>query len=102
MTVFSVFKGWWVKLLFMDQRPYLYSRKANSGGPCGYMWPHWGGVESGNYTASGYAHQRVSVAPSLNTVGVRFGNDPVDTVAPKEWEAVLTAVGNYLESGSTE
>ncbi len=74
--------------------------KANSGGPRGYMWPHWGGVESGNYTASGYAHQRVSVAPSLNTVGVRFGNDPVDTVAPKEWEAVLTAVGNYLESGS--
>lgn len=73
--------------------------KAKGGGPRGYMWPHWGGVESGNYTAAGYGHQRVSVAPSLNTVGVRFGNDPVDSIAPKEWEAVLTAVGNYLESG---
>ncbi len=73
--------------------------KENGGGPRGYMWPHWGGEESGNYTAAGYGHQRVSVAPSLNMVGVRFGNDPVDTVAPKEWEAVLTAVGNYLETG---
>lgn len=71
--------------------------KPNGGGPRGYMWPHWGGVESGNYTAAGYGHQRVSVAPSLNAVGVRFGNDPVDTVAPKEWEAVLTAVGTFLE-----
>ncbi|MGB1581678.1 MAG: serine hydrolase domain-containing protein [Nevskiales bacterium] len=76
--------------------------KANGGGPRGYMWPHWGGVESGNYTAAGYGHQRVSVAPSLNMVGVRFGNDPVDTVAPKEWEAVLTAVGNFLETGIGE
>ncbi len=75
--------------------------KARGGGPRGYMWPHWGGEESGNYTAAGYGHQRVSVAPSLNMVGVRFGNDPVDTIAPKEWEAVLTAVGNYLESGKT-
>ncbi|MGB1563366.1 MAG: serine hydrolase domain-containing protein [Sinimarinibacterium flocculans] len=73
--------------------------KANGGGPRGYMWPHWGGEESGNYTAAGYGHQRVSVAPSLNMVGVRFGNDPVDSIAPKEWEAVLTAVGNYLEHG---
>ena len=73
--------------------------KNNGGGPRGYMWPHWGGVESGNYTAAGYGHQRVSVAPSLDMVGVRFGNDPVDTVAPKEWEAVLTAVGNYLKFG---
>ncbi|WP_380732211.1 serine hydrolase domain-containing protein [Sinimarinibacterium flocculans] len=73
--------------------------KANGGGPRGYMWPHWGGEESGNYTAAGYGHQRVSVAPSLNMVGVRFGNDPVDSIAPKEWEAVLTAVGNYLEQG---
>jgi hypothetical protein len=32
-------------------------------------------------------------------VGVRFGNDPVDTVAPAEWEAVLTAIGNHLEGG---
>lgn len=71
--------------------------KASGGGPRGYMWPHWGGQESGNYTAAGYGHQRVSVAPSLNMVGVRFGNDPIDTIAPKEWEAVLTAVGNYLE-----
>jgi CubicO group peptidase (beta-lactamase class C family) len=71
--------------------------KATGGGPRGYMWPHWGGEESGNYTASGYGHQRVSVAPSLNMVGVRFGNDPVDSVAPKEWEAVLTAVGKHLE-----
>ncbi len=76
--------------------------RATGGGPRGYMWPHWGGEESGNYTAAGYGHQRVSVAPSLNMVGVRFGNDPVDTVAPKEWEAVLTAVGNYLETGVSQ
>lgn len=76
--------------------------KENGGGPRGYMWPHWGGVESGNYTAAGYGHQRVSVAPALNTVGVRFGNDPVDTIAPKEWEAVLTAVGEYLQTGQTQ
>lgn len=76
--------------------------KENGGGPRGYMWPHWGGVESGNYTAAGYGHQRVSVAPSLNMVGVRFGNDPVDTVAPKEWEAVLTAIGDYLETGGAQ
>ncbi|WP_052368347.1 serine hydrolase domain-containing protein [Algiphilus aromaticivorans] len=76
--------------------------KANGGGPRGYMWPHWGGVESGNYTAAGYGHQRVSVAPSLNMVGVRFGNDPVDSVAPKEWDALLTAVGNYLQFGETQ
>ncbi len=73
--------------------------KSNGGGPRGYMWPHWGGVDSGNYTAAGYGHQRVSVGPSLNMVGVRFGNDPVDSIAPKEWEAVLTAVGRYLEFG---
>jgi CubicO group peptidase (beta-lactamase class C family) len=71
--------------------------KATGGGPRGYMWPHWGGVESGNYTAEGYGHQLVSVAPSLHTVGIRFGNDPTDTIAQKEWEAVLTAVGNYLQ-----
>lgn len=72
---------------------------ATGGGPRGYMWPHWGGVESGNYTAEGYGHQHVAVAPSLNTVGVRFGNDPVETIAHAEWEALLTAVGNYLEGG---
>lgn len=71
--------------------------KATGGGPRGYMWPHWGGVESGNYTAQGYGFQLVSVAPSLNMTGVRFGNDPVDTIAQKEWEAVLTAVGQHLE-----
>jgi CubicO group peptidase (beta-lactamase class C family) len=75
--------------------------KATGGGPRGYMWPWWGSIESGNYTAEGYGHQLISVAPSLNMVGVRFGNDPVDTIAQKEWEAVLTAVGNYLESGAT-
>ncbi len=74
--------------------------KSNGGGPRGYMWPHWGGVESGNYTAEGYGHQHVAVAPSLNTVGVRFGNDPVETIAHEEWEALLTAVGNYLEHGA--
>jgi CubicO group peptidase (beta-lactamase class C family) len=76
--------------------------KQTGGGPRGYMWPHWGGEESGNYTAAGYGHQRVSVAPSLNMVGVRFGNDPVDTIAPKEWEAVLTAVGNFLEHSTAQ
>ncbi len=76
--------------------------KETGGGPRGYMWPHWGGEDSGNYTAAGYGHQRVSVAPGLNVVGVRFGNDPVDTIAPKEWEAVLTAVGQYLETGVSQ
>ena len=76
--------------------------KATGGGPRGYMWPHWGGIESGNYTAQGYGHQLVSVAPSLDMVGVRFGNDPVDTIAQKEWESVLTAVGHYLENGLAE
>lgn len=71
--------------------------KASGGAPRGYMWAQWDNGEPGNYTAIGYGHQRVSVAPSLDMVGVRFGNDPVDTIAPKEWEAVLTAVGNHLE-----
>jgi CubicO group peptidase (beta-lactamase class C family) len=71
--------------------------KANGGGPRGYMWPHWGGEESGNYTAAGYGHQRVGVAPSLNLVGVRFGNDPGESMAPKEWEAMMNAVGTFLE-----
>lgn len=74
--------------------------EATGGGPRGYMWPWWGdSVEAGNYTAEGYGHQLVMVAPSLHMVGVRFGNDPVDSIAQKEWEAVLTAVGNYLEGG---
>lgn len=75
--------------------------KSTGGGPRGYMWPHWGGEDSGNYTAVGYGHQRVSVAPSLDMVGVRFGNDPVDTIAPAEWEAVLTAVGQHLQQRGT-
>lgn len=69
--------------------------KATGGGPRGYMWPRW----SGGYTASGYGHQRVSVAPGLNMTGVRFGNDPIDTVAPKEWEAVYLAVAAALARG---
>jgi CubicO group peptidase (beta-lactamase class C family) len=73
--------------------------KATGGGPRGYMWAQWDNQEPGNYTAIGYGHQRVSVAPALNITGVHFGNDPVDSIAPKEWEAVLTAVGNYLEHG---
>jgi hypothetical protein len=64
------------------------------------MWAQWEYVkEPGNYTAIGYGHQRVSVAPALSMVGVRFGNDPADSVAPKEWETVLTAVGKHLEDG---
>ncbi|HEY1075401.1 MAG TPA: serine hydrolase [Fontimonas sp.] len=73
--------------------------KASGGGPRGYMWPHLGEAESGNYTAEGYGHQLVSVMPGLSTVGVRFGNDPIDTIAQKEWEAVLAAVGTYLQNG---
>lgn len=73
---------------------------ATGGGDRGYMWAKWEYVQDpGNYTAIGYGHQRISVAPALNMVGVRFGNDPVDSVAPKEWETVLTAVGKYLEQG---
>jgi CubicO group peptidase (beta-lactamase class C family) len=71
--------------------------KSTGGGPRGYMWAQWDNGEPGNYTAIGYGHQRVSVAPALKMVGVRFGNDPVDSIAPKEWEAVLTAVGRHLE-----
>jgi hypothetical protein len=56
------------------------------------MWPEF----SEGYTASGYGHQRVSVGPALKMSGVRFGNDPVDTVAPAEWEAVYRAVGEAL------
>ena len=76
--------------------------KASGGGPRGYMWPHLGEAESGNYTAEGYGHQLVSVMPALNVVGVRFGNDPLDTIAQKEWEAVLAAVGEHLEGGGVD
>ena len=66
-----------------------------TGGPRGYMWPKW----SDGYTASGFGTQRVSVAPALNMTGVRFGNDPVDSIASKEWEAVLLAVAHALADG---
>jgi CubicO group peptidase (beta-lactamase class C family) len=75
---------------------------ATGGGPRGYMWAKWDNQEPGNYTAIGYGHQRVSVAPSQKMVGARFGNDPVDSIAPKEWEAVLTAVGTHLENGANK
>ncbi|MDX1589613.1 MAG: serine hydrolase [Oleiphilaceae bacterium] len=77
---------------------YNYNLKTG-GGERGYMWPHWGGIESGNYTAAGFGHQRIGVAPSQSLVSVRFGNDPTDTIGGPEWEAVTTAVGKYLESG---
>lgn len=79
--------------------------KTRGGGSRGYMWPHWNGIESGNYTASGFGGQRVGVAPSQNLVSVRFGNDVVDSavgIAEKEWEIISTAVGNYLEHGTTD
>jgi CubicO group peptidase (beta-lactamase class C family) len=63
-----------------------------NGGPRGYMWPEF----ADGYTAAGYGHQRVSVGPQLKLSGVRFGNDPVDTVAPAEWDAVYRAVGEAL------
>ncbi len=63
-----------------------------TGGPRGYMWPEW----SAGYSAAGFGHQRVSVAPALNMVGVRFGNDPVDSIAPGEWEALYLAVADAL------
>jgi CubicO group peptidase (beta-lactamase class C family) len=76
--------------------------KARGGGSRGYMWPHWGGDESGNYTAAGFGHQRVGVSPSMRLVGVRYGNDPIDSVAPAEWEAVMEAVGRYFEQGGVQ
>jgi CubicO group peptidase (beta-lactamase class C family) len=71
--------------------------KATGGGPRGYLWPPIGDPSSGNYTAEGYGHQHVAVMPALNIVGVRFGNDPVETIAHPEWEALLEAVGKHLE-----
>ena len=67
---------------------------AGTGGPRGYMWPRW----SAGSEAVGFGHQRVSVAPALKMTGVRFGNDPVDSVAPKEWEAVYLAVADALSA----
>lgn len=63
-----------------------------TGGPRGYMWAPW----SDGYAAVGFGHQRIGVAPDLDLVSVRFGNDPVDTIAPKEWEALVLAVAAAL------
>jgi CubicO group peptidase (beta-lactamase class C family) len=69
---------------------------SETGGPRGYQWAPW----SHGYSAVGYGHQRIGVAPELDLVSVRFGNDPVDTVAPKEWEALSIAVGEALRDGA--
>lgn len=66
-----------------------------TGGPRGYMWPEW----SHGYTAAGFGHQRITVAPELGMVGVRFGSDPVDSIAPEEWEALYLAVADALRDG---
>ena len=67
-----------------------------TGGPRGYQWMKW----SHGYTAQGFGTQRIGVAPALDMVGVRFGNDPVDSIAPKEFEAVYLAVADELGAGS--
>jgi hypothetical protein len=69
-----------------------------TGGPRGYMWPQW---SHGSF-AAGYGHQRISVAPDLEMVGLRFGNDPVDTIAPKEFEAMYLAVADALGAGGAD
>ena len=66
-----------------------------TGGPRGYQWMKW----SHGYTAQGFGTQRIGVAPALNMVGVRFGNDPADSIAPKEFEAVYLAVAEELGAG---
>jgi CubicO group peptidase (beta-lactamase class C family) len=65
-----------------------------TGGPRGYMWPRW----SAGYSAAGFGHQRIAVAPALGMVGVRYGNDPVDTIAPTEWEALYFAVAEAIDA----
>jgi len=65
---------------------------SEAGGPRGYQWAPW----SAGFSAVGYGHQRIGVAPELDLVSVRFGNDPVDTIAPKEWEAISLAVADHL------
>jgi CubicO group peptidase (beta-lactamase class C family) len=69
-----------------------------TGGPRGYQWAPW----SAGYSAVGYGHQRIGVAPDLDLVSVRFGNDPVDTIAPKEWEALSLAVAEELGAGTPD
>ena len=71
-----------------------YNQKTG-GGPRGYQWMKW----SHGYTAQGFGTQRIAVAPALDMVGVRFGNDPVDSIAPKEFEAVYLAVARKLGAG---
>jgi CubicO group peptidase (beta-lactamase class C family) len=67
-----------------------------TGGPRGYQWARW----SEGYNAQGFGTQRIGVAPALDMVGVRFGNDPVDSIAPKEWEALYLAVADELGARS--
>ena len=66
-----------------------------TGGPRGYQWMKW----SHGDTAQGFGTQRIAVAPALDMVGVRFGNDPADSIAPKEFEAVYLAVADELDAG---
>ena len=67
-----------------------------AGGPRGYQWAPW----SHGYSAVGFGHQRIAVAPDLAMTGIRFGNDPVDTIASKEWEALYLAVADALGAGA--
>jgi CubicO group peptidase (beta-lactamase class C family) len=69
-----------------------------TGGPRGYQWAPW----SHGYTAVGFGHQRIAVAPDLDMVGLRFGNDPIDTVAPKEWDALYLAVADHIGAGTAD
>ena len=72
-----------------------WDHSEETGGPRGYMWPEW---SHGSY-AAGYGHQTIGVAPDLDMVGLRFGNDPTDTIAQKEWEAMYLAVADALGAG---
>ncbi|MTV25399.1 serine hydrolase [Nitriliruptoraceae bacterium ZYF776] len=65
-----------------------------TGGPRGYQWYPW----SDGYSAVGFGHQRIMVGPEHDMVGVRFGNDPVDTIAPAEWEALYLAVAEEVRA----
>ena len=74
-----------------------YNEKTG-GGPRGYQWMKW----SHGYTAQGFGTQRIQVAPALDMVGVRLGNDPIDSIAPKEFEAVYLAVAKKLGAGGND
>jgi CubicO group peptidase (beta-lactamase class C family) len=69
-----------------------WDHSEETGGPRGYMWPEW----AAGSTAVGFGGQLISVAPALHMAGVRFGNDPVDSIAAKEWEAVYLAAAAAL------